>query len=80
MKYLKRYNENVSDDDICKLKTRYSQQELKDIFMLNLEGNNEFDVLGIEVHTWTVPVALTSHGKIDNEIHLEIEEDFGANS
>jgi len=27
MKYLKRYNENVSDNDICKLKTGYSQQE-----------------------------------------------------
>lgn len=79
MRYLKRYNENVSSDT-CKLKTGYSQQELKDIYMLNLEGSNEFDVLGIEVRIWTVPAALTSHGKIDNEIHLEIEEDFGANS
>lgn len=49
MKYLRKYNDNVSEKIDCKYRTGYSEQELKDIFALNLEDNNEFDVSDIRV-------------------------------
>ena len=49
MRYLRKYNDNVSEKIDCKYRTGYSEQELKDIFALNLEDNNEFDVSDIRV-------------------------------
>ena len=49
MKYLRKYNEETIPNSLlefnCKHKTGYSEEELIDIFTLNLEDNKEFDVI-----------------------------------
>jgi len=68
MKYLKRYNENSSDESGCKNKVGYTEQELKDIFQLNLEDNSEFDVLDIRV--------IYNKFYIDTLVFMELTIDF----
>jgi hypothetical protein len=74
MKYLRRYNESWSHDDVCKSLTGYSYEELKSIFELNLEDNGEFELTDID--------GIINHvGPNDDEVmSLELIEDFGDNA
>lgn len=76
MKYLRKYNENELDD--FRSKTGYSEQELKDIFMLNLEDNDKFDISDISVKSWVIPVA-DKNFDVGIGIIVELTEDFSNN-
>jgi hypothetical protein len=84
MIYLKKYNENKSNESTCEFITGYSEQELIDIFELNLEDNTEFDVFNVSVSV--IPHSFlqsaNSWGRVKAPraaVIVSIVEDFGNN-
>lgn len=75
MRYLKKYNEaryNARiNDELCKSLSGYTSDELQDIFKLNLEDNDKFDLLDVAVF-------IESEGDSES-VAIELSEYYGDN-